>query len=68
MKLELKIKVLRTTQRVLRIIRQLFPPSGLSRDRIIDRAYWRVLHYHAELTQRKREERRLLRMAKTKGE
>jgi len=57
-----QMQILEIAQRTLRILRHLFPPSGLSGDRVIDRAYWAVVHRHDELARRKREARRLLRM------
>jgi hypothetical protein len=62
-----EIKILKIARRTLRIIRHLFPPSGLSGDRVIDRAYWAVVHRHDELARRKREARRLLRSRRVDG-
>jgi hypothetical protein len=59
---EVEIKILKIARRALRILRRLFPPSGFSGDRIIDRAYWAAGHRRNELDRRKREARRLLRM------
>ena len=62
MKQEVEIKILKIARRVLRILRGLFPPSELGKDRIIDRAYWAAGHRRNELDRRNREARRLLRM------
>jgi hypothetical protein len=43
-----KIKILKIAQRTLRILRDLNGSNA------IDRAYWAVLHRHAELARRKR--------------
>jgi hypothetical protein len=58
---EFEIKGLKIAQRTLRILRDMFPPSGLG-DRVIDRAYWAVVHHQNELAGRKRMARRARRM------
>jgi hypothetical protein len=66
-RMELKIKILRTTQHTLRILKNIFPSRGLNNENTIERAYWAVVHSHDELARRKRNARRLMRMG-TKGE
>ena len=63
MKQEVEMQILKIARRTLRILRDLFPPSELGKDRLIDRAYWAVGHRRNELDRRKHEARRLLRMA-----
>jgi len=51
---EVEIRILKIAQRTLRILKDLFPSRGLNDKNAIERAYWAVLHRHAELARRKR--------------